>query len=111
MSVFKWLNCITLDLFVTAERPIVLVVNHAKCEDFANHVCKLLATWGADVVRLIDLYPKDFYCLNYFDCVIFIEEYSNRFTLILQKTYNSQDKKVAKKTFLKKEFECYKCYI
>ena len=111
MCVFKWLKSFTLDLFVTAERPIVLIVNQAKNEDFSSHVCRLLTLWGADVVHLIDLYPKDFYCFNYYDCVIFIEEIYNRVTLVLNKPHCSPNKKTAKKTFSQKDFDLAKYYI
>ena len=94
-SVFKWLNSLTKDLFVTLERPIFLVVNQTKNEDFTNHVCRTLTSLGADVVNLADFYPKEFCHLNCFDAIVEI----NKKSAGIEIAFTKNNKKIYKKTF------------
>ena len=70
MTLLKWLNSITNDLFATAERPLFLVTNQIANEDFANFTCHLLATLGADVVFLNGDSRCNDYNIHYCDGII-----------------------------------------
>ena len=106
-SIFKWLQNLTKDLFVTLERPLFLVVDQAKNEDFSNHVCRALAYLGADVVNLAEFYPKEFCPVNYFDGIVCINKKSNKIEI----TFTKNNKKIYKRTFSKKAITSKKYYI
>ena len=110
MYVFKWLNSLTIDLFVTAERPIILIVNQTKNENFSNHVCRIFSLLGADVVSLTDLRSKAFSFLNCFDGIIYISEKSDKIAISICKPHAGA-KKTRKKTFSHKDFHLTKNYI
>ena len=106
-SIFKWLSMLTEDLFVTAERPLFLVINQTKNEDFLNHVCRALTSLGADVVNLAEFYPKEFCHVNCFDGVAEINKKAGKIEI----TFTKNHKKIYKKTFLQNEIHPQKSYI
>ena len=99
-SILKWLSCLTSELFITAERPIFLVINHTKNEDFSHYVCRILSLFGADVICLADFYPQEFCPIGYFDGIINIDKKLNGIELSLCKN----NKKTYKRTFSLKDF-------
>lgn len=106
-SIFKWLNMLTKDLFVTQERPLILVINQTKNEDFLNCVLRALTSLGADVVNLAEFYPKEFCNVNCFDGVAEINKKAEKFEV----TFTKNNKKTYKKTFLQNENYPQKSYI
>ncbi len=103
-SIFKWLNLLTADLFVTKQSPIFMVVNQTDNEDYYNHVCRILCFLGANVVNLTDLYKQDLFCHNCFDGIICINKKLKKIEIELIKAKKTSSKKTYKKMFLEKNF-------
>ena len=99
MTLLKWLNSITDDLFATAERPLFLVTNQIANEDFANFTCHLLATLGADVVFLNGDSRCNDYNIHYCDGIINLTLANKEVELKFIKNHLQNYKKTYKKLF------------
>ncbi len=106
MPLLKWLKNITEGLFITAERPVFIVVTHLDNEDFSNSLCHLLAILGADVVNIKGASDLDICSYRYCDGLFTSELFSNKITVTFTKNTPENCKKLYKKRFTLSALNC-----